>query len=59
METLTLASLLESITSVIAEGIVWLSDVAQEVGSNPILLLSCVCIPLIGVGIGLFKRIQR
>lgn len=55
--TITLASLIGDISSVFTAAIGWAGTVAATVGKEPILLLSCVGIPLCGLGVGMFKRL--
>ena len=50
-------ALLTSVGSVFTAAIGWVGDVADVIASNPILLLSCVGVPLCGIGIGMFKRL--
>lgn len=56
-EAVTIATLMTSIGSVFTTAIGWVGDVAAEIAAQPILLLSCVAIPLVGLGVGLFKRL--
>jgi hypothetical protein len=49
-------AIISSVTSVFTAAIGWVSTVASTIGSTPILLLFCV-LPLIGLGVGLFKRL--
>lgn len=53
----TIATLLESAGTVFTTAVGWVGTVADEIASQPILLLSCVAIPLCGLGIGMFKRL--
>ena len=53
----TISSLLESIGSVFTAAIDWVGTVASTIADQPILLISCVAIPLCGLGIGMFKRL--
>ncbi len=46
-----------SIGSVFTTIIGWVGEVASTIAEQPILLLACVCIPLCGLGVGLFKRL--
>ena len=55
--TVTVASLLTSIGSVFTSAIGWVGTVASTIAGQPILLISCVAIPLCGLGIGMFKRL--
>jgi hypothetical protein len=53
----TVSSLLTSIGSVFTSAIGWVADVATTIAGQPILLISCVAIPLCGLGVGMFKRL--
>lgn len=53
----TVATLLTSVGSVFTKVIGWVGDVAATIADQPILLLSCVAIPLCGLGVGMFKRL--
>lgn len=54
---MTVATLLTSIGSVFTSAIGWVGTVASTIAGEPILLISCVAIPLCGLGIGMFKRL--
>ena len=53
METIT-----DAIGAVFTAGISMVTDVVDAITSNPLLLFFAV-LPLIGVGIGIFKRLKR
>lgn len=53
----TVGSLLTSIGTVFTSAIGWVADVASTITGQPILLISCVAIPLCGLGVGMFKRL--
>lgn len=55
--TVTIASLMESVGSVFTAAVGWVADVAETIAGNPILLLAVVAVPLCGLGVGLFKRL--
>lgn len=52
-----MATLLSNIGSVFTAAIGWVGSVASTIADQPILLLSCVGIPLCGLGVGMFKRL--
>lgn len=52
-----MADLITAITSVFTAAIGWVGTVGTTVAGNDILLLSCVGIPLCGLGVGMFKRL--
>lgn len=56
MEGVTVASLIADVGTVFEAAIGWVADVAGAVTGNPILLVFCL-VPLVGLGIGLFRRL--
>lgn len=52
----TIASLAGNVSDVFTAAIGWVGTVAETIAGSPILLLFCV-IPLVGLGVGLFKRL--
>lgn len=55
-ETVTITTILESVGDVFTASIDWVGAVAETVVGEPILLLFAV-IPLVGLGVGMFKRL--
>lgn len=54
--TVTVATLLSSIGEVFTSAISWAGTVGSTIVKTPLLLLFCA-IPLVGLGVGLFKRL--
>lgn len=52
-----MTEIISAITSVFTSAIGWVGTVASTIGAQPILLISCVAIPLCGLGVGMFKRL--
>lgn len=50
-------AIITAITTVFTAAVGWVGTVASTIGDQPILLLSCVGVPLCGLGVGLFKRL--
>jgi len=50
-------ALLTAVGSVFTSAIGWVGTTASTIAAQPILLLSCVAIPLCGLGVGMFKRL--
>ena len=50
-------ALITAVSTVFTAAIGWVGTVASTITGQPILLLSCVGIPLCGLGIGMFKRL--
>lgn len=55
--TVTVASLLTGVGSVVTAAVGWVGDFAGAIADNPILLLGVVSVPLCGIGVGLIKRL--
>lgn len=56
MDTVTVASLLGNVTTIFESAIGWVGTVATTIAGEPMLLLFA-SVPLIGLGVGLFKRL--
>lgn len=56
METVTIATLLTSIGSIVTAAVGWMQQAGTAIAANPLALLF-ILLPLMGAGIGLFKRI--
>lgn len=56
MEGVTITTLLSSIGSIFTQAMTWAGEVGSTIVSTPILLMFVV-IPLVGLGVGLFKRL--
>lgn len=52
----TIATITTAIGSLFTEAVGWVGDIAGAIASNPILLIFAV-LPLVGLGVGLFKRL--
>lgn len=57
MEAVTISTLIESVGTVFTAAIGWVGTVASTIAGQPILLMTCVGIPLCGLGVGMFKRL--
>lgn len=51
----TVATVLADIGTIVTEAISWMGDYMTVVTDNPLLLVF-VCLPVVGLGIGLLKR---
>lgn len=56
MEATTIANILAPVGDIFTAAIGWVGDVAETIVSTPLLLCFAV-IPLVGLGVGLFKRL--
>lgn len=54
--TMTMATLIENITTIFTAAIGWVGTVAETVSGEPLLLMG-VIIGFVGLGVGLFKRL--
>lgn len=50
-------AMITAVGAVFEAAIGWVGTVASTVASEPILLMTCVGIPLCGLGVGMFKRL--
>lgn len=55
--TVTISTLMTSVGEVFTAAIGWVGEVAATIAEEPILLLAVVGVPLVGLGVGLFKRL--
>lgn len=51
----TISSIVGDVTTVFTAAMGWAADVGEAIAGNPLLLTFCL-IPLVGLGIGLFRR---
>ena len=56
MESVTIASILTSIGAVVTQAVSWAGDIVDFVVANPLVMVF-VAIPLVGLGIGMVKRL--
>lgn len=52
-----MANLLTSVGEVFTSAIGWVGTVATTITEQPVLLMFCVAVPLVGLGVGMFKRL--
>lgn len=50
-------AIISAISTVFTASIGWVGTTASTIASQPILLLAVVGVPLVGLGVGLFKRL--
>lgn len=56
MESVTIATILTSIGAVVTQAVTWAGDIVDFVVDNPLVMVF-VAIPLVGLGIGMVKRL--
>lgn len=54
-----MAAILTNVTSFVTAAIGWVGSFVSLISQQEILLLSCVCIPVAGFGIGALHRLTR
>lgn len=57
METMTIATIMTSIGTIVTTAVTWVGDFVGVITSNPLLLLF-VIFGFVGTGIGLLKRLM-
>lgn len=55
----TISTLLSTVGTVFAQCVTWVGNVATAITGNVVLELFCIAIPLVGLGVGMFKRLLR
>ena len=56
MDAITVSTILGYVTSIVTSAVSWMGSFATFVTGNPLVLVF-VLIPLVGLGIGLFRRL--
>lgn len=54
-----MAAIISAVGSLVTGAIGWMGDFVEAItaSGNEILLIGCVCVPLVGLGVGLLKRL--
>lgn len=52
-----MAAILSTVTSVVSSAISWAGSYLTFVTGNDVMLLFCIALPLVGLGIGVIKRL--
>jgi hypothetical protein len=50
-------TILTDVGTVFTSAVGWVGEVATTIAGEPVLMLFCVAVPLVGLGVGLFKRL--
>ena len=50
-------AILTDVGTVFTPAVGWVGEVATTIAGEPVLMLFCVAVPLVGLGVGLFKRL--
>lgn len=56
--TITIATILGNVTTLVTEAIKWVGSFVSAITSNPLLLMF-VIVAFVGLGVGLIKRLVR
>lgn len=54
-----MSAILTAVTDTVTAATGWMGTFANKVASDNILLLGVVCVPLVGLGVGLLGRLLR
>lgn len=57
--TVTIASILSNVGTLVSSAVSWAGTYLGTITANNVLLLFCICIPLVGLGIGVIRRLVR
>lgn len=52
-----MAAILSAVTSVVTSAISWATSYITLITGNDVLLLFCIALPLVGLGIGIIRRL--
>lgn len=54
-----MSAILTDIGTFFTQSVTWLGDILDTVTGNPVLLILCVAMPVIGFSVGLLNRLIR
>ena len=54
-----MAAILASVTSLVTSAISWTTSYLTMITGNDVLVLFCIALPLVGLGIGIIRRLVR
>ncbi len=57
VETVTVAAIIEVVSTLVTGAISWMTDFLGAITGSPVLTLFCIAVPLVGLGVGLLKRL--
>lgn len=57
--TVSVSSILGQVTTFVSNVIEWVGDYATVITEQPILMVMCIAVPLVGLGVGLLNRLIR
>ena len=54
-----ISDLMTDVGTVVTSATGWMSNFANTITSNSLLVLTCIAVPLCGLGVGLLSRLMR
>ena len=54
-----MSTIITAITSLVTGAISWTTSYLTLISGNDVLMLFCICLPLVGLGIGVIRRLVR
>ena len=58
-EVSTMEAILSSVGQVFTSAVGWMGELIDVIVAEPLLMLSVICVPLVGIGVGLLGRLIR
>lgn len=58
-EVSTMEAILSSIGQVFTSAVGWMGELIDVIVAEPALMLTVICVPLVGIGVGLLGRLIR
>ena len=58
-ETFTMQTVFTAITDAVTQLIAWMGTWLGAIVGNPLLMFFCIVLPIVGIGIGILKRLLR
>lgn len=58
-EVSTMESILSSVGQVFTSAVSWMGELIDVIVAEPALMLTVICVPLVGLGVGLLGRLIR
>lgn len=55
----TMSAIMTAITTLVTNTVTWAGSYLTMISGNDILVLFCIALPLVGLGIGVIKRLVR
>lgn len=59
MEQDLMATIISAITSLVQGAITWTTSYLTLISGNDVLVLFCIALPLVGLGLGVIRRLVR